>query len=186
MPRLESWKPLTGGLVTGALCLGGTLAMGLPGDFEALARLEAAIPTIRFLCSSLIAASATILALMLTLLGLSLDTGPRLSRSHYLRVKRIARWDAFGFLASVLFLVLLMFPVGQSDNVPAGWYDVVYYTVITISSLLAGYLSVVVLLLYDTLAQLITALGLQAEDHPVLESEEDDPAPEDRRDGARS
>ncbi len=185
MPRLEIWKPLAGGLVTGALCLGGTLAMGLPGDFEAMDRLEAAIPTIRFLCSSLIAASASILALMLTLLGLSLDTGPRLARSHYLRVRRIARWDAFGFLGSVLFLVLLIVPVRESEQLPAGWYDVIYYGVVTLASLLAGYLSVVVLLLYDTLAQLITALGLQPEDHPLVEAEED-AEPEARPEDART
>lgn len=168
----EAWRPFVGGAITTGLCLGGTLALGTRGGYESLRLLEAAIPTIRFVCSSLITASATILALMLTLLGLSLNTDRPLAKSHYLRVRRIARWDAIGFLASLLFLLLLSLPLQESDQVPRGWFDVIYYAVLSISSLLAGYLSVVVLLLYEMISDLIEVFGLEQEDHPLLDSEE--------------
>lgn len=173
--RFRKWQPLAGGVATALIALGANIALGSRGDFEALRLLEAAIPTVQFLCSALIAASATILALMLTLLGLSLNMEKKLVQGHYLQVKQIARWATLGFLASVLLLVLLTFPLEESDTVPVRWYDVIYYAVLAGSSLLAGYLSVVVLLLYNTIASIIDAFGLAQDDHPLVAQESDGP-----------
>jgi hypothetical protein len=76
--RADKWRPLIGGAITATVSLGVTLALGARGDAEALRLVESMVPTLRFLASSLITACATILALMLTVLGLSLDSDHRL------------------------------------------------------------------------------------------------------------
>lgn len=177
MKRAEKWRPLIGGAITAVVCLGVTLALGAQGDAEALRRVESIVPTLRFLASSLITACATILALMLTVLGLSLDSERRLVEDHYVRVRQIARWDSFGFLASVFFLLALTVPLFESEKIPSTWYSVIYYAFLTFASLLAGYVSSVVLMLYETLSDMIEAVGLGREDHPLVDDGEPEGAP---------
>lgn len=171
MLHAEDRKPLAGGLIAAGACLAGTLALGRPGDFEARQLLEATLPTIRFLGSAMITASATILALMLTLLGLSFSTEHRLSGDHYRRIRRIARYDAVVLVGALLFLVLLTMPVAASDNFPSGWFDWLYYGVLGTASLLAGWLSAIVFMLYGTISDIVEVSGLRREDHPLLASE---------------
>ena len=172
MKRTDKWRPLIGGAATAAVCLGATLALGAQSDAEALRLVESIVPTLRFLASSLITACATILALMLTVLGLSLDTEHQLVEDHYERVRQIARWTAFGFLAALFFLLVLTVPLFESEKIPATWYSTIYYAFLSFASLLAGYVSTIVLMLYDTLSDMIEAVGLGRSDHPLVEDGE--------------
>lgn len=171
MKRSDRWRPLFGGAATAVVCLGVTLSLGARGDAEALRLVESIVPTLRFLASSLITACATILALMLTVLGLSLDSDKQLVEDHYERVRQIALWTTIGFLASLFFLLVLTVPLFESDKVPSSWYSVIYYAFLSFASLLAGYVSSVVLMLYDTLSDMIEAVGLDRDDHPLVDGE---------------
>ena len=88
--RADFTGPAVGGLITALALFGGVIGVGRIGDFEALRIIEAVLPTTRFLASTAIAASVTVLALLLTLIGLSLTSDmtfhPRLykrARDHH-------------------------------------------------------------------------------------------------------
>lgn len=159
--------------MTAGACLGGAIALGNPGDFEARQLLEASLPTLRFLCSAMITGSGTILALMLTLLGLSFSTEHRLARSHYLRIRWIARHVAVSMVGALLFLLFLTMPVAESDRFPAGWFEGLYYSVLGAASLLAGWLATVVFMLYGTISDIVEVSGLRRRDHPMIAGNED-------------
>lgn len=146
------------GLVTAGIAFGGAYSIGRVSGFEAMALMEATLPTTRFLASSMLTASATILALMLTLLSFSNSAEFRLSRLHYRRVRVIALGVAVGFVLATLFLLLLNLPLGETKRVPADWYDTLYYGVLTTASLLGGILISVVLMLYLTVRDMTRAM----------------------------
>jgi hypothetical protein len=160
--------PLVGGVATAVLCLASTIGLGAPGDWEALQRLEAIQPTLRFLSSTTITAAATILALMLTLLGLSASSKQRLKEVYYLRIRRIAGYATFALIGSLFFLLLLIIPIEESDSFPEGWFDKLYYGMLGAASLFCGCLSVIVFMLYGTISDLVDVVGLGKDDHPMV------------------
>ena len=63
-----------------------TYGMGNVGNAEARRLLEATIPTSRLFCSAILTVSATVLALMLTMVGLGRSADAGLSDAHYHRI----------------------------------------------------------------------------------------------------
>jgi hypothetical protein len=144
-----------GALLAAAVAFGGGYAVGSITGFEALQLLEASLPTVRFLASAMMTATATILALMLTLLSLSYGTDFRMRDVHYRRVKVIARVDTIGFVVSTVFLLLLIIPLEETNQVAADWYDTIYYGVLATSAGIGGLLIAIVLMLYQTVRDVI-------------------------------
>jgi MFS family permease len=151
-------RALAGGMVGAAVAFLASYISGQVTGMEALSMLETMLPTVRFLCSAVMTASATILALMLTLLSLSHGAQYELQSVHYRRVRQIAWIDSAGFIGATIFLLFLTVPVGGAEKVPASWFSVIFYTTLTISSLLGGVLIAVVLMLYNTLDKLIRVI----------------------------
>ena len=172
---------LTGGGVAALVMAGVVLAVGNLTSFEARALLEASLPTVRFLCSSVMTASATTLALMLTMLSLSAGSEREIKRAHFERIRQIALVDVVAFVGATLLLVALVVPFAESSEIPAGWYVAIYYTSSLLASVLGGVLVAVMLLLYAAVRDLITLVG-PSEDSPLYaEAAPDEAAPEDPR-----
>lgn len=169
-PRFR--REMIGGVVAGLVLLAGTLSVGQLSGAEAKHLLESMLPTARFLYSGIITASATILALMLTLLSVSFDTSSRLDPAHYARIRRIAFIDTIAFVLALSFLVFLVVPFDEPKNLVPKWYQVFYYVTIGGSAVLGGLLVTVVLMLYATVRDMIAIFGFREEDHPLV-SEED-------------
>lgn len=174
--------PVIGGTVSAVVAAVAAGAIGQIGGAEGRILLEATLPTTRFLCGSMITASATILALMLTLLSVSYSSDHPLRPEHYERVRTIAVWDAVGFILSTVLLLAISIPLQESKNVPPGWYEYIYYGVLIASCVMAGFLIAIVLMLYRTLSTMIAVLGLGATDHPLVEQPEED---EEEEEGER-
>lgn len=156
----EDWRwTLTGGAIALVVTFGGAWAVGETSGAEARALLSGMLPTTRFLCSGVMTAAATTLALMLTLLSLSANANSKLKRDHYERVRQIALLDAVAFIAATFVLLCLNIPVELADNVAASWYDVLYYAFLGASAILGGLLVVIVLMLYNTVKYMILVVG---------------------------
>ncbi|MEP0546211.1 MAG: hypothetical protein ABJF88_04710 [Rhodothermales bacterium] len=156
----EDWRwTLTGGAIALVVTFGGAWAVGETSGAEARALLNGMLPTTRFLCSGVMTASATTLALMLTLLSLSANANSKLKQDHYERVRQIALLDTVAFIAATIVLLCLNIPVEQADNVAASWYDVLYYAFLGASAVLGGLLVVIVLMLYNTVKYMILIVG---------------------------
>ena len=139
----------------------GTLSVGSVGGSEARYLLEAMLPTSRFLSATVITASATILALMLTVLSMTLKAEIDLEATFFYRVRQIAFYDMLLLVFAICFLVLHCVPITKSDEFPDWWFPTVYYTILAISAVLGGTMVSVVAMLYTTLRDLIQKLGIK-------------------------
>ena len=168
-----SKKALTGGVVS-ALAVGfGAFLVGNVSGYEAKQLLKVSLDGVNTLCNTVVLASATILALLLTLLSISSGSESKLKKEHYQNVKRVARLDTIIFVIAMVSVVLLNIPITESDDVPAKWYITFYYISLGISSVLSGALISVVLMLYNTVNNIINIVGLHQEDHPLIYDEDD-------------
>lgn len=157
-----------GGALGAGVALAGGYVVGTVSGLEAVVLIETSLPTTRFLASSTMTASATILALMLTLLSLSHSTEYRMRDVHYRRVKHVALADTVAFVASAVFLLLLNIPIEETENVPTRLYSNIYYGMVISASVVGGLLIAVVLMLYQTVRDVIETIrgddpGLLAE-----------------------
>ncbi|HDZ14915.1 hypothetical protein LCGC14_1231960 [marine sediment metagenome] len=163
-------------ILGGVLALGviglGTFMLGHLSGYEAKILIKSSITGLNTLCNTIVLASATILALMLTLLGVSSSTSSTLKKDHYTHIMQLAKLDTIIFVISLLFFLLFNLPVTESDNIPDNWFNIIYYVTLGISAVLSSALVEVVLMLYNTIVNIIKIVGLGITDHPLAESKE--------------
>ena len=152
----------------------GAFALGSFGGSESRAMVEAILPSTRFLCSATMTAAAAILALMLTVLGLTTSSEVELNSMFYKRIKQIAFYDMIVLCFAISFLVLQCIPVAESDEIPAWWYPSVYYGILAAAAILGGGMIAVVSMLYAAISSLIDVFGLEHGDHSILASDTGD------------
>jgi hypothetical protein len=159
------------------LTFGGTLAGGLLtqqlSGAQALQLLEAMMPTVRFFTSSVMTVAATTLALMLTLLSLSFNSGSRLKAMHYRRLRQVALIDCIIFVAASLFMMVLLvsIPFERTLAAPAHWLDSFYLFVVSATGLLGGLLAGTVVMLFGALHDMIDVLALGKRDGRLVSVE---------------
>ncbi len=139
--------------------------------YEAKELIKISIGGLNTLCNTIVLASATILALTLTLLGVSTGTSSQLKEDHNNNIMRIAKIDTVIFVVALVAFLLFNLPVTESENITANWFDVIYYLTLGLSTVLSSALIVVVLMLYSTIVNIIKIVGLGVEDHPLVSSE---------------
>lgn len=147
----SSWLwPVATGCTGIGLGLGAKYAIGsVYHKVEAIQLIETVASAGLYLGSAIATASATILALMLTLLGLTRRSDNDFDAAVYRQIARVSNLATFSLLGSLLLLVILVLPIGEFEEVPDSWfptlYNVLFGMIIGISSLLA---STVVMLLF--------------------------------------
>ncbi|MGB5820287.1 MAG: hypothetical protein WBG90_12445 [Saonia sp.] len=163
-------RAITGGIISMIIMSLGTFLLGELSGYEAKVLIKNSISGINTLCNTIALASATILALLLTVLGISSGAKSKLKKDHYKHIMQIARVDTIIFVASLISFLLFNLPVTESENVPNDWFNFVYYVSLGISSVLSAALIVVVLMLYNTVVSIIKIVGLDIKDHPLTEN----------------
>lgn len=161
---------IAGGLFTALFAVGIMSLVGRIGDYEARRLLEASIPTIRFLSSSIMTASATVLALMLTLLAMSAETEAELTGVHYQRIQQASVMAVVALIASIAVLMILTFPLEESDELQE-FYNIVYYTLLGASAVLGGMMVAVVLMLLNAIRELVRLFHPQGSSRVVSDRE---------------
>ena len=167
-------RAILGGLISLCIIGLGTYMLGNLSGYEAKELIKSSLIGLNTLCNTIVLASATILALMLTLLGVSSGNNSNLKDDHYLHIMQIAKLDTVVFIASLLFFLIFNLPVTESENIPDNWFSIIYYITIGVSAILSSALVVVVLMLYNTIINIIKIIGLGQTDHPLAESKESD------------
>ena len=162
---------LIGGLLSALVIFLGTYLLGNVSDAEALDNLQEIRPTLRFTASGTLTATATILALMLTLLSFSENADRKLRGYHYDRIWWIARFSAAIFIAALLLLMILNVPINNAEETFDGMYDMVYYFMLGYAALVGGFMITIILLLYQAARDIIviahpdrTASGLYVDE----------------------
>ncbi|MBU2905949.1 hypothetical protein KO529_14210 [Arenibacter algicola] len=164
-------RAFIGGLICMIVIALSTFLLGKLSGYEAKILIKSSLDGINTLCNTIALASATILALLLTLLGLSSTTKSELKKDYYHEVLIIAKLDTTIFIAAVITFLIFNLPITESSNVPNNWFSTLYYISLGISSLLSAGLIVVVLLLYNTVVNIIKIVGLGRKDHPLVRDE---------------
>lgn len=167
-------RALLGGAISLAIILSGTFLLGKLSGYEAKILIRNSLTGMNTLCNTIALASATILALLLTLLGISSSSKSKLKKDHYRHILQIAKLDTFVFVAAVITFLIFNLPITESESVPYNWFNFVYYISLGISSVLSSLLIMVVLMLYNTIVNIIKIVGLGILDHPLVSKEEDE------------
>jgi hypothetical protein len=157
-------------IVVTALTLASSLIVTVSSGSEARILLSGMLPSIRFLSSAVMTASATTLALMLALVGFGQGTNGKLKPLHFDRVEQIARWNLIVFIAASSLLLFITIPLSESQEVPTNWYRILYYVILIYSGGLIGALTFVVILLFQAIVSLIDLLHPTRKSDLIIES----------------
>lgn len=149
--------------------LGGVMALSialavnfLGGNIYSSAKaremIEALSSSALYFGAAIATSSATILALMLTLVGMTRDSEHDFSDTLYQRVMRICIFSTITLCSAILLLLMLSLPVGEFQNIHANWYPTYYWILVTLVSALTGLTITVVLMLFNAIRNVITTL----------------------------
>ncbi len=169
----DTHRAVLGGLISLSIILLGSLLLGKLSGYEAKELIKNSLGGINTLCNTIALASATILALLLTLLSLSSSAKSKLKKDHYRHILQIAHLDTVVFIASIISFLLFNLPITDSESVPPSWFNILYYISLAVSSVLTAGLIVVILMLHNTVVNIIKIVGLGIQDHPLAVREED-------------
>ena len=95
-------------------------------EAEATNLIDALSGTGLYLGSAIAGASATTLALMLTLLGLTRRAEAEFDHTLYKSISQVAWLSTVSLVGAVILLLLLVLPVGEFEEMPDGWYRILY------------------------------------------------------------
>lgn len=156
---LGAKRALVGGVLAAAIALAGQWFVGqIYSGAEARRLIEAMVPSARAVGSSVVTASGTILALMLTMLSLTNQAKTSFDAIFYRRIERIGLLSTIALVTGILLLLFLSIPLQESKNVPNSWYGGVYYVLIALTAGVAGLLVGIVLMLLNAMTSLIAVL----------------------------
>lgn len=167
-------RALTVATIAAFITGSGAYILGNISGYEAKDLIKASLPGINTLCNTIVLASATILALLLTLLSISSGSKSKLSENHYLHVLIIARVDTIVFVSSMIAFQIFNIPITEAEDVPSNWYSYIYYITLGTSAILSGGLIGVVLMLFNAVSSIIKIVGLGIQDHPLIRDEDED------------
>ena len=154
-----------------ALGLGARWAIGsIYSSGEAIKLVEALISSGLYLGAASATASATILALMLTITGMVRRLDAEFDRDVYWRINLVSKSATVSLMASLLLLLALVFPIGEFEKLPVDWYAWLYNGLFSITVLVIALLATTVALLYATIHDVIAKVTPDIE--PTAEAEE--------------
>jgi hypothetical protein len=165
----DMWA-LFGGILAATIALVGQWFIGrIYSGEQAQYLLQAINNSALWLGGSVVTASATILALMLTMLSLSDQSKIDFDKVFFRRIEQIGIMTTISLASGILLLLFLSIPLQESKNVPNQSFTIIYYILITFLALLAGLLITVVLMLLSAIRSLIE--GVRPDD---IDKEETD------------
>ncbi|MFB9053840.1 hypothetical protein ACFFVB_12205 [Formosa undariae] len=160
-----------GGLLASVFTGVGIFFLGNVSGYEAKHLLKVSLNSLNMLCNTIVLASATILALLLTLLSVSDGSKNTLKKRHYQQVLSIAKFDVVLFISALILFQFFNIPIAESENVPTSWFKIIYWTTLSSTSIISGMMITVILMLYNAVTNLIAIIGLGDEEHPLLSKE---------------
>ncbi len=145
---------LIGGLVTALTLFAMVVLVGRIGSFEALRLIQSALPGARFLASAVIGGALTVLALLLTLLGLSMTSEYVFHTRLYTRVSYITKLSVASIIMSAGLLLAVGVPVQEVDEMRP-YYAILYYVLAGGMALVGGMVVSMGLMIGSTLRGLV-------------------------------
>ena len=147
---------LTTGLIL-LIGLGARFAIGnVYSEAEATNLIQALTQTGLYLGSAIATASATTLALMLTLIGMLRRIETDFDRQTYAQVSRIAILSTITLMIAFLVLLAFTLPIGEFENLPRGWYNYLYTALFALTVAMVALAATSVTIVFMTIRSIVT------------------------------
>lgn len=158
--KATKWAwPVGAFLFVAVLGYGAHAAIGrVYGMGQALDLLRSLSRSGLYLGSAAATASATTLALMLTLVGMVRNVDEQFDVGIYVSIRRIASLATASLVMSLLLLLVLVFPMEEFKDIPNSWYPTLYEVVFAATILVVALLSATVAMVYSTVRQVIAKI----------------------------
>ena len=163
----QNKRSIYGGVATFLFMGLGAFLLGNLSGYEAKVLIDTSLSGISMLCNTSVLGSATILALLLTLLGISSGVESKIKKVHYYQVLNIAKLDTLLFIGALLLFQFFNIPITESENLPTSWFAYIYWATLFFSSLLSGFMVTVILMLFTTFRNIINIMGFKKKDYLV-------------------
>lgn len=122
---------------------------------EAIQLLEALSRAGLYLGSAIATASATVLALMLTLIGMIRRMDQDFDGEAYRNIDLVAKLATASLLMSILVLLAFILPVGEFEELPTSWYTNLYEVLFAGCVVMTGLIAATVVMIYLTLLRVM-------------------------------
>ncbi len=170
LTKLKLKRALLIGLIAAVVIFIGNYLMGRLSQADARVSIQEMRPSLRFICSALITANSTILAILLTLISFTSETERDIKPEHYRRVEWIGRLCTATFIAAVGLLIFLVLPLNNSDVELGALYKVLYYVLLGYGAVLGGFMISIVIMLYEAATAVILIAHPHRDAEAILES----------------
>ena len=155
----SNWWIVTGAAVTVLVVVLSRMAVGrYYNDIDARELLASMRDAALFLNAAIATGSATIIALMLTLMGLAREAKDAFQRALHDRILTIAWLAAASLFGAILLLVTLTIPVVESEAIATDWYRTLWWLFSSGIAVVSGLFVSVVLTLLVTVIGAVSAL----------------------------
>ena len=157
-----NWS-IAGGIIMAVFTLIGLLIGGqVSSHNSALQLIEVMSPPLQMLGFATITATITMLALLLTMLGVIKQADIDYAKTFYDLMERISFLDTILLIASAGLLTILAIPITEAEtNVSEQAATVLYYTLLFVNAAISGLLVAAVLMLFDAIKSVIRTLRVQ-------------------------
>ena len=149
-------------LVFSIFCLIGLAAREAIGTVysaaEARDLLQALSRAGLYLGSAIATASATTLALMLTLIGMIRKIETDFSRATYKQVSRIAILSTATLMLSFFVLLAYTLPIGEFENLPRDWYNHLYTVLFALTVVMVALAAASVTIVFMTIRSIVSTI----------------------------
>lgn len=131
---------------------------------QAKSLLESVQKASLYYCSAIITASATIIALMLTLLSLTHNKLKEPQKEIFIRLNTITHLAVIAFVGSVILMLIISFPTQDFKNMEDNWFHYGYYLITIWNGMLAAQMIATILILKDITQNIIGYLSPDYDD----------------------
>ncbi len=160
----DRWIWFAGGFVIVTSLIGRYLVGNVYSSAKAEQLINALADSGLYFGAAVATASATILALMLTLTGLTHKTEDNFDKGIYERINIIGLLSTVTLCTAIMLLMALSLPIGEFENIPENYYPVLYHVLVFLEAFLTGVLISTVLMLFTTIRRVVHNIQPKVQD----------------------
>lgn len=154
----DHWA-VVGFIVIVTIGIGGKMAGGkIYSSLKARDLIESLSDSALYLGSAIAGSSGTILALMLTLVGLIRRMDTDFDHKVYRRISAIATVSAINLIGAVILLLMLTMPVGDFEDIPEHWYPTFFNILYGLTVFISALSVAIIIMLLQTVNGLIAKI----------------------------
>jgi hypothetical protein len=157
-----NWSIFGGGMMAIFTLIGLLIGGQVSTHDSALQLIEVMSPPLQMLAFATITATITMLALLLTMLGVIKQAEINYAKTFYDLIERISLFDTILLIASASLLTVLAIPITEAETeISEQAATVLYYILLLVNAAISGLLVAAVLMLFDAIKSVIRTMHVQ-------------------------